>query len=100
MERDYTTRKEHHTNICISCKKACGGCSWTAVDPITDKLKFEPVPGWTAKEVSLNIGKNKHGKRSFVSTYWITACPLFEADERRGQCDGRCEVDQNHNGHL
>ena len=65
------------TNICIDCKKACGGCSWTAVDPETDELKFEPVPGWEAKKAFyMNCGVPQE-------TYHITACPLFEMDEKR-----------------
>jgi hypothetical protein len=64
-------------NICFECKKACGGCSWSAFDPYTGKIKYEPVPGWTAEKVLLNIGG------VYVETYHIKECPLFEEDEPR-----------------
>ena len=70
------------TNICFDCQKACGGCSWSELDPKTGKPRFEPVPGWTAKDVLLNIGHLKSGDR-FVKTYRISACPEFVPDEKR-----------------
>lgn len=75
-------RGKAEPNICFDCKKACGGCSWSAVDPITGKVKFEPAPGWTAEKVMLNSGWS-NGKACFIETYHITACPLFEHDEPR-----------------
>lgn len=65
-----------HTNICFDCKKSCGGCSWSAFDPVTGKPRFEPVPGWTAEPVYLNLGR-RHSKNIFYNTYHITACPEF-----------------------
>jgi hypothetical protein len=74
--------EQRKANICFDCKKACGGCSWSAVDPVTRKLRFEPVPGWTAKKVWLQSWH--HGSRSReVETYHITACPEFEPDKPR-----------------
>ena len=35
-------------NICFDCENATGGCSWSALDPVTGKPQFKPVPGWTA----------------------------------------------------
>lgn len=37
------------TNICFDGQRACGGCSWSACDPVTEKPLFRPVPGWTAE---------------------------------------------------
>ena len=71
------------TNICIECEKACGGCSWSAADPITGKLLFEPVPGWTATPVLLNLGRHFDGRKSYAQTYHITACPEFVPAERK-----------------
>lgn len=68
-------------NICIDCKKACGGCSWSAADPVTGKLLFQPVPGWTAEKVTLKLGgcgEKKYDR--MAETYRITACPEFEED--------------------
>ena len=67
-------------NICFDCKKACGQCSWSAADPLTGELLFKPVPGWTAEEVEQN---RKYRNKYPSTTYHITACPLFEPDEKR-----------------
>ena len=64
-------------NICFDYKNACGKCSWSAADPDTGKLKYEPVPGWTAEKSFLKVGKEN------IETYHITACPQFEPDEPR-----------------
>lgn len=63
-------------NICAECKNALGGCSWSEIDPNTRKVRFEPVPGWTAEKTT--IGKHQAGKWSrAIETYHITACPQF-----------------------
>ena len=69
-------------NICIDCQNACGGCSWSAWDNDADRPRYEPVPGWTAKRVLLNLGDADGGPR-FVYTYQITACPQFVPDPPR-----------------
>ena len=56
-------------NICIDCVKSCGLCSWSA--------NLIPVAGWTAKP-----RKKRTHCGNFVQGYHITACPLFERDER------------------
>ena len=70
------------TNICFRCQNACGGCSWSEIDPDTKKPRYEPVPGWTAKKVLLNVGYNCK-KRRLIETYHITACPEFIPDKER-----------------
>lgn len=70
------------TNICFDCTKACGGCSWTEINPDTKHPRFEPVPGWTAKKVLLNVGSHKGG-RVVIETYHITKCPQFTKDRPR-----------------
>ena len=75
-----------NANICFTCENACGKCSWSAVDEETGKLKFEPVPGWTAKLVKLRIGVFK--RRSVtIDTYHITDCPQYKPT-RRGRSNG------------
>lgn len=69
-------------NICFSCRKACGRCSWSGIDPVTKKPRFEPVPGWTAKKVFVKSWSKGH-KLEYVETYHITACPEFEPDRPR-----------------
>jgi hypothetical protein len=74
--------KKTQTNICFDCKKACGGCSWSEINPETRKPRFEPVPGWTAEKAILRTGTDMHGIQK-IETYAISACPLFEEDEPR-----------------
>ena len=59
-------------NICFDCKNAVPddrghGCPWSR--------KFEPVEGWTAEIIKLNIGNGR-----YEDNYHITACPLFDPD--------------------
>ena len=72
----------NRANICIDCKKSVGLCPWSAVDQKTGKLKFEPVPGWTATKTKMRCSGTLAGAAKYVDTYSITACPLFEKDER------------------
>lgn len=69
------------TNICFDCQRACGGCSWSACDPLTGELLFMPVPGWTAKPSKLYSAHGSHNRETW--TYHITACPLFLMDVRK-----------------
>jgi hypothetical protein len=63
-------------NICVDCKNAYGGCSWSEINPETGRVRFQPVPGWTA--VKSCIGREKaHGKIRVIETYQISACPEF-----------------------
>ena len=66
-------------NICFDCDRACGGCSWTEVDPETGKLRWEPVSGWTAEKTYVSMQSTSHGKHQKIltETYHITACPQF-----------------------
>lgn len=68
-------------NICFDCDRACGGCSWSALDPVTGKPQFKPVPGWTATPVVLNESHN--GYEYKYATYQITACPQFKPTPER-----------------
>lgn len=77
---NYFVPNGKNTNICFDCRKACGDCSWSEIDPETKKPRFEPVPGWTAKKTMV---KSRTGKKSdWLETYHITACPEFVPDER------------------
>lgn len=59
--------------LCWTCRKACGGCSWSA--------RFQPVPGWTAQHVE---AITYHGSQQVRSeSYDITACPEYVMDEPR-----------------
>lgn len=71
------------TNICFDCQRACGGCSWSACDPVTEKPLFRPVPGWTAEPSMLYPAGGAAKRTSEVWTYHVTACPLFVRDEPR-----------------
>lgn len=66
-------------SLCWDCKNACGKCSWSAADPATGELLFQPVPGWTAEEVQRT--ENTYSS-NVVVTYRVIDCPLFERDEK------------------
>ena len=83
---------EKKANICFDCQKACGGCSWTEIDPRTDKPRFEPVPGWTAIKTSVLM--SAHRKKRYENTYQITACPEFVHDENRASAKGELTEEQ------
>ena len=55
--------------LCWSCAKACGGCSWSR------KTKPEPVPGWTAEPRTI-----KMASITLVPSYAITDCPEYVQD--------------------
>lgn len=81
MLADYLVKTgEDHTNICFDCRRACGGCSWSAADPETGKPLFRPVPGWTAERSFLRLNRKSGGGYVFGKTWHITACPLFFPD--------------------
>jgi len=69
-------------NLCFDCRRACGGCSWSAVDPETGEIRYEPVPGWTAEPTILFDGSYRDRRRK-IPTMHITACPLFVPDPPR-----------------
>lgn len=92
---DYLVPANAKVNICFDCQNACGGCPWTAVDPKTEKVKFEPVPGWTAEKVLLNVANYGQDKKRVVETYHITACPLFTKDERKRTESDNLEVNDD-----
>lgn len=77
-----TNNSKEQVNICFDCRRACGGCSWSAYDPVEDKIRFEPVPGWTAEPAVIFAG-SVNGIRYEIVTWHITACPLFAPDPPR-----------------
>lgn len=52
--------------LCETCRKFNGGCSWTEMEGSTGPVKFQPVEGWTAQET-------KNG-------YKICCCPEYVTD--------------------
>lgn len=74
--------KQNKANICMDCKKACGGCSWSRWDEKNKRVAFEPVPGWTAEKVPYKSEPGRHSRNRYGVeldyTYKITACPEFE----------------------
>lgn len=81
-------------NICFNCQRACGDCPWSEIDPETDKPRFQPVPGWTAKRVILRMNVRKGSaltqstvlKNLLRHTASLPALCLFriQAEESRG----------------
>lgn len=52
--------------LCWSCKKACGGCSWSK--------DGEPIKDWTADKNVIPL----NGK--YAETYKISKCPEYVKD--------------------
>lgn len=63
------------SNICFSCKMACGGCSWSE--------SFEPIPGWTAALTRRVYRTHRGFGQHIVDSYHITACPEYVPDKPR-----------------
>lgn len=73
FKRDYCGKicrsigKKKNSNdwqLCETCKKACGGCSWSD--------RFKPVKGWDAVPTIINQGNGRT-----TSSYKIKNCPLY-----------------------
>lgn len=58
-DKEKASRK-HVDTLCVTCRKACGKCSWSET--------LTPVPGWTAEETTTSYG---------LSSYLVTACPEY-----------------------
>lgn len=61
----------HKTQLCWTCARACGGCSWSA--------EFKPVRGWKAKKTKLYVDRGEHNKH-YTTSYRIKECPLYKDD--------------------
>lgn len=61
-------------NICFDCENYWK-CPWSVVDPVTNKIRFEPIPGWVATPV---VVYEKNGSHVYKRDgYCITDCPQF-----------------------
>lgn len=63
--------KFHKTQLCWTCARACGGCSWSR--------SFTPVNGWTAEQTELYVDRGEYETHRTTS-YRIKACPLYVPD--------------------
>ena len=63
--------------LCESCKNYAGKCPWTAVDDKTGRVRFDPIPGWTA------FPSTKHSCGNTLETFEIVACPMYVPDDPR-----------------
>ena len=57
-------------------------------------LDFAPVPGWTARKVTRPAGNGPGGK-IWMTTYSITACPLFVRTPARNSSPAMLTEAQN-----
>lgn len=57
--------------LCLSCARCYGDCPGSERDPETKRIKFQPVPGWTAEPT---------WKRGCGASYRVVACPLYVSD--------------------
>lgn len=71
--------------LCWTCKNALGGCPWTEYDPIENRVKFEPIPGWTAEPRRRSAGHRHDGREIWLDSYRITACPMYDEEPQRGE---------------
>lgn len=60
--------------LCWSCKKATGRCSWSR--------NFTPVEGWDADAVRLNVSK----KYENVGSFFVKGCPEYEPESVCERC--------------
>lgn len=69
--RKHRDPETYHRNNqpCWSCKKACGGCSWSR--------EFKPVDGWEA------IPTKIQNMDSITESFNIKYCPQYEKESRR-----------------
>ena len=68
-EKMVSENSYHYTpQPCWTCKKACGGCSWSA--------NYIPIPGWVAEPTIIknSLGDGKGDLRS----YKIISCPEYK----------------------
>ena len=54
------------TQLCWSCKNACGGCSWSR--------EFKPIKGWNATPTKL-LGDDR-----YIDSFKIVECPEYIKD--------------------
>lgn len=89
------TKRVYGANICFDCKNACGNCEWSKVDPETGKIRFHPVPGWTAKKVKLRTAWSGE-----IDTYRITSCPKFDPIAGAKYCKQKnAKIPHDHHKH-
>lgn len=65
----YKKKAGKNEQPCWTCKKACGGCSWSK--------NLTPIEGWVALPVKI-----KYGSVPDI-TYQIIECPEYEREEER-----------------
>lgn len=65
-------------SICFDCRRACGGCSWSEIDPKTGHPRFQPPEGCVTENYVRSDRKSADGE---FRTTRIVSCPLFVPDE-------------------
>lgn len=69
IKRKYSTDySKSNFQPCWTCKKACGGCSWSR--------DFEPIPGWIAEKNTIPYNGE------YADTYKIISCPEYIQDRK------------------
>lgn len=66
-EKSFATPKQRRTleQPCCTCRKFCGGCSWSK--------DFTPVDGWKAIPTIIHHGDNRD-----IPSFKIMFCPKYE----------------------
>ena len=69
--------------ICWDCRKARGGCTWSA--------ELEPVEGWEAEPTV-----RKPGTKDEMHSFIVYDCPEFERDAWNGGAERLAEHEERH----
>lgn len=76
-----SNRKSIYTQtLCWNCGNAYGKCPWTEVDELTNRVKFQPVPGWVADKTNLKL---HHDEKDEDFSYLVHECPMFIKESER-----------------
>ena len=68
LEQYLVPTRRYSANPCMDCCCPISQCPWLREE--------KPVPGWTAKKRTFIVGRNRSGRKTWVTTYAIESCPL------------------------
>ena len=68
LEQYLVPIRRYSANPCMDCCCPIRQCPWLREE--------KPVPGWTAKKRTFVVGRNRGGRKTWVTTYAIESCPL------------------------
>lgn len=81
-DRNKTAGGYHWVNaesLCLDCKNALGGCTWSVWDWENGVPLFRPVEGWDA----VTVRRAYSTRRRKSTTYHVLRCPQYIQDQER-----------------